>query len=163
MSTPSTNVCFQIVNNTQQNGGGFASTDIYLFMTSQGDNGPVAWTISTTDGTATIGPPPAPFTLQDLENAGGSIQVDPGTDAAGGRIYFATSSDIASSVSGPSPGMVDYYYDYVEFALTGPSTTSMSTPHRSTSSAFPSRSTCRRRIQTFRPAPASCPRSIARP
>lgn len=118
MSTPpQTNVWFTIVNNTQQNGGGYSSADIYVFMTSQGSSGIVAWTISTTDGTATIGTPPGPFTLQDLENAGGSIQVDPSTVAAGGRIYFATSSDIASSVSGPSPGLTDYYYDYIEFAL----------------------------------------------
>lgn len=120
MSTSQTNVWFTIVNNTQQNGGGFSNAEIYLFMTSQGSSGPAAWTISTTDGTATIGNPSTPFTLQDLENAGGSIQVDPSTSAVGGRIYFATSSDIANSVSGPSPGEVDYYYDYIEFALNAP-------------------------------------------
>jgi len=127
MSTSTTYASFQITNNTATNGSGLTSDQIYLFVTQEAIN--LAWSIDPSSGIATPLSsngtlPSTSFTLADLVKAGGAIQIDSSADVSSARIYFGSSTDTVTiaggKVSGPTPGTAQFYYDFVEFALNGP-------------------------------------------
>jgi len=118
-------VCFNIVNHTQQNSStsGLANDAIYLFFTQETLH--TAWSIAPATGIATPLPTgtlaPA-FTLADLLAAGGAIRVDASVPIASARIYLSSSPNAVSlsgtTLSGPTAGTAEFFYDFVEFALT---------------------------------------------
>ncbi len=129
-------VTFSIVNNTQQNStsSGLRNDELYLFLTQETIN--TAWNIAPATGIATPISPPgtlAPsFTLADLVTAGGSIQVDSSVQIPSARIYISSSPTAVglagAAISGPTAGIADFFYDFVEFALTG--TTAGAAPNK---------------------------------
>lgn len=118
-------VTIRISNNTQQNSSASGLTDsaIYLFLTQEAIN--TAWSIDSATGIAAPLPPgtlaPA-FTLSDLVAAGGSIQFDASVQVPSARLYFSSAANAVSlsggAVSGPTAGTAEFFYDFVEFALT---------------------------------------------
>lgn len=119
-------VCFTIVNHTQQNSSasGLANDAIYLFFTQETLN--TAWSIAPATGIATPlstqGTLAPAFTLADLVAAGGAIRVDASVPIASARIYLSSSPNAVSlagtTLSGPTAGTAEFFYDFVEFALT---------------------------------------------
>lgn len=129
MSTSASYIKIQIINDTQSGGGntGLANSEVYMFFTQETDN--LAWAIDASTGIATPmttkGVLPAiPFTMADLKNAGGYIKIDSSTQIDSARIYISSSAtavtDTNSVISGPTAGTAQFYYDFIEFALTGP-------------------------------------------
>jgi hypothetical protein len=117
-------VQFRIINNSQQNhpNSGLPNSKIYLFITQEPEN--LTWTIDPGTGVATPNQPGvlAPlFTLQDLEKAGGAIQVDSSVDISKARIYLSNSPNAVTNpnnkIAGPTASTAQFYYDFVEFTL----------------------------------------------
>lgn len=118
-----TYVSFAIVNNSQANGGGLASDQIYLFVTQEKIN--TAWSIDVTTGIATPMPQgtlPAPVTLHALKHLDGTIRIDSSLSIPSARIYLGSSPNTVTApngnISGPTAGTAQFYYDFFEFALT---------------------------------------------
>ena len=118
-------VTFTIVNSTQQNGNssGLSDSAVYLFLTQEALN--TAWRIDPGTGMATSLPPGtlAPgITLADLAAAGGGIRFDAGVQVPSARLYVSSSPNAVSlsnsAISGPTAGTAEFFYDFVEFALT---------------------------------------------
>ncbi|MBI3196916.1 MAG: hypothetical protein HYZ40_05285 [Rhodospirillales bacterium] len=114
-----TYVSFTIVNNSQKNGGGLTSEQIYLFVTQEKIN--TAWRIDKSTGIATPLPPgvlPPPVTLADLS----TIKIDSSLSILSARIYLGSSPNTVTApgnnISGPTAGTAQFYYDFFEFALT---------------------------------------------
>jgi len=132
-------VTLNIVNNSQQNGtaSGLADDAIYLFLTQESLN--QAWNIDPGTGVATpvasLGTLAPLFTLADLEKAGGAIQLDAGVQIPSARLYFSSSPDAVTApnntISGPTAAIANFFYDFVEVALTctTPGSTSSSPPN----------------------------------
>jgi len=130
-------VTLNIANNSQQNGSGLADDAIYLFLTQESLN--QAWSIDPGTGVASpvasLGTLAPLFTLADLKKAGGAIQLDAGVQLPSARLYFSSSPDAVtapnSKISGPTAATANFFYDFVEVALTctTPGATSSSPPN----------------------------------
>jgi hypothetical protein len=134
-----TYVTLNVVNNSQQNGSasGLADGAIYLFLTQETLN--QAWSMDPATGVAspvaaqgTLAPL---FTLADLKKAGGAIQLDASVQVPSARLYLSNSPDAVTApnnkISGPTAATADFFYDFVELALTctTPGATSSSAPN----------------------------------
>ena len=132
-------VTLSIANNSQQNGSasGLADEAIYLFFTQETLN--QAWSIDPATGVATpmaaLGTLAPLFTLADLAKAGGAIKLDAGVQVPSARLYLSSSPDAVTApnnkISGPTAATADFFYDFVELALTctTPGATSSSAPN----------------------------------
>jgi len=123
-------ITINISNNTQLNGSssGFKDDQLYLFLTQEAIN--TTWTIDSGTGIATKATTPGtlpanPFTLADLKQAGGAIKIDSSVQVSSARIYISSSPNVVTApnnvISGPTAGIAEFYYDFIEFAITGPS------------------------------------------